>query len=147
MKLQVARLGGFYTILTNTQKAFIIPIYKWGRASLVAHLAKNPPVIRTPQFNSWVGKIPWRRDRLPTPVFLDFPGSSVGKESAFKVGDLGSVSGLGRPPGGGHGNPLQYSCLENPHGQRSLAGYGPWGRKESDRTERLSTALSCIPSI
>ena len=42
---------------------------------------------------------------------------------------------LGRSPGGGHGNPLQYSCLENPHGQRSLAGYGLWGHKESDRTE------------
>ena len=39
----------------------------------------------------------------------------------------------------GHGNPLQYSCLENPHGQRSLAGYSPWGHKESDTTERLST--------
>ena len=43
--------------------------------------------------------------------------------------------GLGRSPGGGHGNPLQYSCLENPHGQRSLAGYSPWGHKELDTTE------------
>ena len=41
--------------------------------------------------------------------------------------------------GGGHDNPLQNSCLENPHGQRSLAGYGPWDHKESDMTERLST--------
>ena len=49
-----------------------------------------------------------------------FPGSSVGKESARNVGDLGSVPGLGRSPGGGHGNPCQYSCQENPHGQRSL---------------------------
>ena len=47
---------------------------------------------------------------------------------------------LGRSPGGGHGNPLQYSCLENPYGQRSLAGYNPWGHKESDTTEPLSTA-------
>ena len=61
------------------------------------------------------------------------------KASACNVGDLGSIPGLGRPPGGGHGNPLQYSCLENPHGQRSLEGYSPWGRKESDMTERLST--------
>ena len=45
-------------------------------------------------------------------------------------------------PGGGHGNPLQYSCLENPSGQRSLVGYSPWGFKESDMTERLSTARS-----
>ena len=53
--------------------------------------------------------------------------------------DLGSIPGLGRSPGGGHGNPLQDSFLENPHGQRSLATYSPWGRKESDTTERLST--------
>ena len=84
--------------------------------------------------NSWVRKIPWRRDWLSTPVFMGFPGSSDGKESACSVGDLGLIPGLGRSPGGGRGNPLQYSCLENPHGQRSLAGYSPWGRKESDTT-------------
>ena len=47
----------------------------------------------------------------------------------------GSIPGSGRSPGGGHGHPLQYSCQENPHGQRGLAGCGPWGRKESDTTE------------
>ena len=56
------------------------------------------------------------------------------------MGDLGLIPGLGRSPGGGHGNPLQYSCLENPIGQRILAGYSPWGHKESDTTEPLSTA-------
>ena len=45
---------------------------------------------------------------------MDFPGSSAGKESACNAGYLGSIPGLGRSPGGGHGNPLQYSCLENP---------------------------------
>ena len=45
---------------------------------------------------------------------LGFPGSSVGKESSCNTGDPGSIPGLGRSPGGGHGNPLQYSCLENP---------------------------------
>ena len=55
---------------------------------------------------------------------LGFPGGSDGKESACNVGDQGAIPGLERPPGGGHGNPLQYSCLENTHGQRSLAGYG-----------------------
>ena len=64
---------------------------------------------------------------LSTPVFLGFPGGSDGKDFAFTAGDLGSVPGLGRSPGGGHGNPLQYSFLQNPHGQRSLAGYSPWG--------------------
>ena len=56
------------------------------------------------------------------------------------VGDLGSIPGMGRSLGGGHGKPLQYSCLENSHGQRSLADYSPWGRKESDTTELLSAA-------
>ena len=49
--------------------------------------------------------------------------------------DAGSIPGSGRFPGGGHGNPLQYSCLENPHEPRSLVGYSPWGHKESDMTE------------
>ena len=68
-----------------------------------------------------------------------FPGGPAGKEYTCNVGDLGSIPGLEKSPGGQHGNPFQYSCLENPHGQRSLAGYSPWGHKESDKTERLST--------
>jgi len=66
---------------------------------------------------------------------LGFSCGSDGKESICNVGDLGSIPGLGRSPGEGHGDPLQYSCLENLHGQRSLAGYSPWGHKESDTTE------------
>ena len=66
---------------------------------------------------------------------MGFPSGSDGEESTCNVGHLGSIPGLGRSPGGWHGNPLQYSCLENPHGQRSLVGYSPWGRKESDTTE------------
>ena len=66
---------------------------------------------------------------------MGFPGVSDGKESACNVGDLGLIPELGRSPGGGHGNPVQYSFLENPHGQRSLAGYSPWGYKELDMTE------------
>ena len=54
---------------------------------------KNLPAM---QFDSWVGKIPWRRDRLPTPVFLGFPCGSAGKESACSAGDLAAVPGLGR---------------------------------------------------
>ena len=71
---------------------------------------------------------------------MGFPGGSDGKESTCNVGDLGSIPELGTSPGGGHGNPLQYSCLEKPQGQRSLAGCSPWVLKESDMTERLSTA-------
>ena len=68
---------------------------------------------RRARFDSWVGKIPWRRDRLPTPVFLGFPRGLAGKESACDVGDLGSIPGLGRSPGEGKGYPFQYSGLEN----------------------------------
>ena len=55
--------------------------------------------------------------------------------NAGDVRNLGSIPGFGIFPGGGRGNPLQYPCRENPHGQRSLEGYSPWGRKESDMTE------------
>ena len=64
-----------------------------------------------------------------------FSGGSDSKESACNARDLGSIPELGRFPGGGCGNPLQYSCLENLHGQRSLEGYSLWGFKESDTTE------------
>ena len=74
-----------------------------------------------------------------TNVHWAFLGGSDSKEPTCKVGDLSLIPGLGRFPGGGHGNPLQYSCLENPHGQRSLGGCSPWGHKETDRTEWLST--------
>ena len=95
---------------------------------------------RRTQFNSWVGKIPWRRDKLPTSVLLGFPHGSESTESAYNAEDLGSVPELVRSPRGGHGNPLQYSSLENPHGQRSLVGYSPWSCRESDMTEQVSTA-------
>ena len=75
-------------------------------------------------------------DLLP---IMGFPGGSDSKEFTCNAGDLGSIPRLGRSPRGGHGNPLQYSCLENPQRQRSLAGYSPWGHKELDMTERLST--------
>ena len=83
-------------------------------------------------FDSWVMKIPWRRDRLPIPVFLGFPVGSDSKESAYNSGDLELIPGLGRFPGVGHGNPLQYSYLEN---SMDLIGYSPWVHKESDTTE------------
>ena len=60
------------------------------QASLIAQLLKNCLQHRRPQFDSWVGKIPWRRDRLPTAVFLGYPGGSADKEYTCNVGDLGS---------------------------------------------------------
>ena len=70
-----------------------------------------------------------------------FPGGSVVKNPPANAGDRNLIPGLGRSPGGGHGNPLQYSCLGN-HGQRSLAGYSPGGSKESDSTEQLSIHIT-----
>ena len=64
------------------------------------------------QFDSWVGKIPWRRDKLLTPVFLGFPGASDNKESACNAGDLGFFPELGRCLGEGHGNPLQENLTD-----------------------------------
>ena len=81
---------------------------------MVAQLVKNLSAMQDVWFNSWVRKIPWRRDRLPTPVFLGFPCDSAGKESACNEGDLGLIPGLGRFPGERKGYPLQYSGLENP---------------------------------
>ena len=57
------------------------------------------------------------------------------KNPLTNAGDKGSIPGLRRSPRDRNGNPLQYSCLEKFHGQRSLAGYSPWGHKESDLTE------------
>ena len=64
-------------------------------------------------FQFQVGKVPWRRDRLPTPVFLGFHYSSAGKESTCNAGELGSIPWLGRSPGEGKGYQFQYSGLEN----------------------------------
>ena len=88
-------------------------------SSLVAQMVKNLSAMQ----EIWVGllgqKICWRSDRLPTPVFLSFPGGSGGEESVCNVGDLGSISGLGRSPGEGKGHPLQYSCLGNHRDRRT----------------------------
>ena len=77
---------------------------------------------------------------------MGFPGGSDSKESDCKVGDRGSIPRVGKSPGGGHGDLLQYSCLENPHGQRSLVGYSPLGHKELGTTEWLTLSLSPPPS-
>ena len=128
-----------YSWIKHTHNILRLPWYlSWYRICLHC---------RRLQFDSWVKKIPWRRDKLPTPVFLGFPGDSDGKESACSMGHLASIPGLGRSRGGGHSNPLQYSRLENLHGQRSLVGYSPWGCKELDTTEWLSTAHNILTEI
>ena len=76
------------------------------------------------------------------PVSQGFPGGSDSKESACDARGLGSVPGLGRSPRGGHGYPLQYSCLENPVDRGAWWATGHEGHKESDTTERLTLPLS-----
>jgi len=63
--------------------------------------------------------------------FGGFSGGSLVKNLPANAGDKVLIPGLGTPPGGRHGNPLQYSCLENPHAQRSLVDYSPWGSQKS----------------
>ena len=97
-------------------------------------VVKNAGDSRRLGFDSWAGKLPWGRKWQPTPVFMGFAGGSDGKKSARNAGALGVIPGMERSPGGGQGNPLQYSCLKNPHGQRNLVA-SPWGRKEAHTTE------------
>ena len=75
-----------------------------------------------------------------------FPDSSVGKESTCNAGDRSLIPGWGRSPGEGSGNPLLFSP-ERSHGQRSLVGYSPVDRKESDRTEQLSTHTHALCGV
>jgi len=97
------------------------------------------------------GRSPWRRNRLPTPVFLGFHKSNSftrwlsGRESTCNAGDVCSIPGLGRPPGGGHGNPLQYSCQGNPMDRR--IGYPlhySWASLVAQSTGRLQSTVHRI---
>ena len=99
----------FYLTYQPPLAKVIIPFslkYTMLFSSLIAPLVRIRLPCERPGFNPWVGKIPWRRERLPTPV-LGFPCVSAGKESAFNAGDPGSIPGLGRSPGEGKGYPLQ----------------------------------------
>ena len=112
-------------------------------ASLVAWLVKNRLQCRRPRFHFWVRKIRWRRDRLPTPVILGFPGGWADKKSACNAGDLGLIPGLGRVP-------RRMERLPTPivfwpgefHGL-----YRPWGCEELDTTERLSLTLLFVSHL
>ena len=85
----------------------------------MAQLVKNPPaMLETPvQFLGW--EDPLEKGEATHSSILGLPGGSAGKESACSAGDLGLISGLGRCPGEGNGNPLQYSGLENPMDRRA----------------------------
>ena len=104
-------------------------------ASLVAQLVKNPPAMQETLVRFLGQEDPRRRDRLPTPVFLGFPGGWAGKESACNAGDLGSILRLGRSP--------RREQLPTPvFWPGELHGlYSPWGCKELDVTEGLSLSM------
>ena len=119
--------------------------YSW--ASLVAQMVRNHLQYRRPRFDPWDGKIPCRKDRLPTPVFLGFPGGSDSKESTCNAGDLGSIPGSGRSPEEGHGNPLQYSCLENPMVRGACQATVHRVAKSQTRLKRLSMAWHHSPAV
>ena len=129
--LQHLLFGGFLMMatLTGVTWYFIVDLSCISiiltRASLVAQLVKNPPVMQeTPVwFLGW--EDPLEKGQATHSVFLGFSGGSAGKESACNAGALASIPGLGRSPGEGNSCPLQYSGLENPQGQRSLACYSP----------------------
>ena len=104
----------------------------------MAQLVKNLPAMEETGFNSWFGKIPWRRDRLPTPVCLGFPVGSDGKESACNAGNLGSIPGLGRSPEKGMATHSSILAWKIPMDRE---GYSPWGCEKSGITKH-STAMT-----
>ena len=118
LKLKLQSFGAWFKEVTNWKRP-------WGWKRLKAGGEGDDR-----EWDGWMASLTWW-----TWVWVNSgswwwtgrPGGSDYKGSPCNAGDLGFIPGLGRSPGGGHGNPLQYSCLENPHGQRSLAGYSPWG--------------------
>ena len=100
----------------------------------VAQPVKNPTAMQETPVLGWEDPLE-KGQAIHSQYSWAFLVASDGKESACNVGDLGLNPGLGRSLGGGHGNPLQYSCLENPHGYSNLVGYSPWGGKALDMTE------------
>ena len=107
-------------------------------ASLLAQRKESSRNAGDPIWISWVGKIPWRRDRLPAPVFLGFPSGSDGKESTCNVGDLGWEDPL-KEGMATHSSRLAWRI---PMDREAWQGYSPWNHKELDMTERLSTHYS-----
>ena len=98
----------------------------------MAQLVKNPPAMQETPVQFLGQEDPQEKRQATHSSIPGLPWYPDVKESTCS---LGSIPGLGRFPGGGHGNLLQYSCLENPYGQSGLTGYSPWSHKESDTTD------------
>ena len=118
--------------------------YLWHvRSSPWPEIERGPSSLGEQSLSLWTTrKVPYL-SKSWQPLIVSFPGGTLVVKNppanAGDIRDMSSIPGSGRSPGGGHGNPLQYSCLENPMDKRSLAGYGPNSQKESDTTEWLIT--------
>ena len=108
-------------------------------ASLVAQLVKNPPAIRRPWFDSWVRKVPWRRDTLPTLVFLGFSGGQLVKNLPTVREKPGFDPWVGKISWRRQQLPTPVFWPGGFHGL-----YSPWGHKEPDMTERLSCHFTSL---
>ena len=114
---------------------------QYSSASLVAQMVKNPLARQ----ETWVRSLGWKDPLEESMANGSSLVAQTVKNPPANEGDPGSTPGLGRSPGGGHGNPLQYPCLENHHGQRRLLC--PSGHKESDTTRLFSRASTFVDSI
>ena len=104
-------------------------------ASLVAHLVKNPSAIEETPVRFLGREDALEKGQATDSSIHGLPWWLRQERICLQRGRPGFDPWVGRSPGGGHGNPLQYSCLGESHGQRSLVGYSSWDRKELDTTE------------
>ena len=123
------------TLYVNSLKGFPDTSAGNNPPALIPQLVTIHLQCRKHQFDSWVRKIPWRRERLPTPVFLGFPCGSADKESACNVGDLGRSLGWEDP----RRRERRPTPVFQPGEFQGLCS--PWGHKESVMTERLSLSF------
>ena len=91
--------NGRQTMRNSTE--YLHTVHKCDRTSLVAQLVQNLPAVQETLVQFLGQEYPWRRDSLPTPIFLGFPRGSDGEESAYTTGDLGWIPELARSPGEG----------------------------------------------
>ena len=143
-----ALAGGFFTTESIVQTLFsdggkiqIVtepPTGAWAKVSAQDAARHSQKPANHPHEQNW-GSVQTLHTGIMCLLYLaaGSPGGSAGKESVCSAGDPGLTPGSGRSPGEGNGHPLQCSCLVHgeSHGQRSLAGYSPWGHKESNTTD------------
>ena len=133
-----------YCVLTSCEVKDHTKLWNMRGERFVKIIQFNPDTSLDEEVRS--GEVSSRKSKTCISRSQDFPGGLDGKVSAFNVGDPGSILGSGRSPGGGNGNPLQYTCLEKSHGRRSLVGYNPWGSQKVRHDWAISLTHSLGPS-